>query len=1038
MREIRTLRDHLQKVLGTKAERDDFNRILLTDRDAQAYSGAKGDAMPSVMDVEDNWLKQTGKLPTEGQLDAYYTQIQINDLDLALRNLNLYRDLSTRGVEQFSFKYVMRSEANEKMIQDTPKFFGVLEKELPPQGPNFNLLFYDSKTYAPIVYNSRKLSQEEWNHLNSLVKDEGWKVVRLENPTERPLRDLTGYSGFAGRQPVEFVLVRGVDNYGLSSTGLIPRNPGGHQIYRYNSWAKYPRLYKGEGGTTFYEGDHTVGNFSSNAQAEKFVKAVNEANALLRASDDVALDAHLQKNLPWSLSTFKRLHSEGHLSTEHDLRVVNTGNRIGDVEDFRTRYGNFRDLGRSEWGVQDVNKQFTQERSELLKTYVETGDAAKPVFSVAPAQLIDPIPAMDRAIQGAVRSRYWDDYRQSHVNSIIEQYGKATPDGRAPAFNVPYDELARYPTYYIYNYQSFINKAADKSRVAEMEHAIARMKQVLSAKSPEGQWIDYAKTKLYDSVYEKLGQKSADTVASSKIATERDLFSVFRTAAFQVNMGFFNPIQFFVQSQGFANIYAMSPRYAPMSHVAGTVSSLLRHNPSEEILRQADTFAQKFGWKPGQFYEAETLLRKSGFYDVGVAHAARDAMDEPNVVTTTLGKFANASTFFFNEAERWQRTTAFHTAYSEFRAKSPNASVTPERLSEILDRADALTNRMISTNNAAWQKGMASVPLQFYGYQARLMDAILGKTLTPAERFRIVGVNAILYGIPVGVVGSVTGVPAYDMIKSALLERGIDTDDNVFTQIMTEGLQGSMLAGMLGKNYNTATRYGPDGFSAIKDVINGDKTLIELATGAGGAALNRLGGALWGGLSGVPDAIKDHLNGESGYKPVLNDLVEALRAVRTGESIVDLWNAASLQKVINKNGVTIAKTDLPSAAFKALTGLTERELADGRLEALSVKSFGEYKDKVKAQYLKEMKSALREFDNGNEDAGKAYVRRAERLVIAADIAEPDYRGWATEALRDAPLNERSRETFWKNGPWSQQKARQDMFINNYNAKREQQ
>jgi len=988
-----------------KQYKADFEAMILKNRDEWKFS-------ESVPELEKSYMDVVGRLPSDQEISAYFAYTRISDIDWALRNITILKGKMLRGIENWGF--TARGETGSIPV----RFEGRVVEALPTASGNYSMAIYNPRTGVAEVHSRKTLGEGFLERVHKLQKEEGYRLVQIENAASRPLADVPGI----GREPVQFVLTKNWENSPLDMKQL-PYNPGGHYDYKHGHWVKQPVIFKGQGGVNNYLGDTTVFNFSTRAQSEKFAKRMEEARILMNTADDARLSAYLAKNLPYTLDTFKGMFGEGKfLDASQPFYATRNSESVGRSHKIFQNNEYFKDLTVDDFDMlQGVNMDYTGKRNERFTTIFEKGSDTRPVFEFRQAPLQDPRPTLARAVGAASRERYFSDYRQSAIETWIGQFGKAMfPD-------VTQEDLFRNPLKYFYNYKPV--KSLDQETRMMAENMRDRTIQLLGVRSETQKHVDYVKEKLSSAVYGWAGQGAADYTVN-KLASTRDITSLLRGMTFHSTLGLFNPTQVLVQANGFVTMAAIGGRDAFRALPAAMMSRYLDINSNPEIQRGLAQRFVKFGWKADDILESDRVMRSTGFNISGTEHALRNTMDVPSVFNTATEKFLNLGAQFFNQTEATLRAAAWHTAWGEWRRANPLGSPNQREVQSLLTRANILNNNMTRASNSALQEGVFSIPLQFYGYQMRLMESLnpLAKTqLSAAEKARGIAALSGMYGIPAGAIASWTGIPAYDSLKKAFLDRGWTggkSDDNPALEAMMEGLPATFIHMLTGAKVNIAQRYGPSGFNQIFDIIKGDKTFAEIVGGAaGGFAQKTLASILNFGKYGL-----DVLNGDTlSYRPYLTDITDILRNISSVNTAFGLISALNLHKFISKNEVNLGDATTAQAWVKALTGLTPRDITDSQLMAVSNKDRAEFEEELRKDYIRTFRRAELERAAGNEDAAKEYYRRAEAAFVAGNIDPKTKIEWTEDAIKNQSFEENIRNDFWRRGGTDRSTQRFDNF-----------
>jgi hypothetical protein len=470
---------------------------------------------------------------------------------------------------------------------------------------------------------------------------------------------------------------------------------------------------------------------------------------------------------------------------------------------------------------------------------------------------------------------------------------------------------------------------------------------------------------------------------------------------------------------GATHVIALSPKHGLNAAISYFPTRFLGQNPSEDLIEAAAQKMKNFGWEPEHFAESYRAMKQVGWDKVGHEHAWKDNIADPKIFDSPGGSFLDKGAIFFNEGEQVNRIVGWHTAYREWREANPLKNLDSEQLRKVINRADLLGLNMTRASAASWQKGLLSIPTQFMGYNARLMDQFLGKRLTLAEKSRAFGVYSALYGIPAA--ASVTGVPFYDDIRTAALERGWNVD-NRFFQALHEGILSTVTSMVSGKDYNYAQRFGPGGISLLKDIASGDKTTAELVGGASG---NILGDSLKAGSSIIKDFYEVAKYGGK-YEPVFQDLVDVARNISSVNEGYKIMTAMNVGKYYTKNGQLMGDMTGADAIFGALTGLQPMDFTDSYLKSKSQASQKDHIEEVFKEYTKQMRLGTTEAQKGNTEGAAAFYKKARAAMIIGDLNESQQGLLLQRYLKDqGAMIDRQDNSFVNNAPASQFKARNE-------------
>jgi hypothetical protein len=429
-----------------------------------------------------------------------------------------------------------------------------------------------------------------------------------------------------------------------------------------------------------------------------------------------------------------------------------------------------------------------------------------------------------------------------------------------------------------------------------------------------------------------------------------------------------------------------------------------------------------FGWKPEEFSESVRAMREVGYDAVGREHAWKDNIADPQMFGNPNGGFLDKGSFFFNEGERTNRIISWHTAYREWREANPLKTLDANEMRTVLNRADLFGLNMTRASAAGWQKGLLSIPTQFLSYNARMMDQFLGKRLTPMEKTRAFAMYSAMYGIP-SAASAVTGYTFYDDIRKTALERGWNTDDTMF-KALHEGVLSTMVSLATGTDYNIANRYGPGGMKPIKELMTGDKSLVELVGGASGSIVGDI-------LGNAEPLIKDTYNvfKENGpYEPVLQDMIEASRNISAVNNAFKVVHALNTGKYITKNGKAQGELSGAQAILGGITGLQPQEFTDMSLKQASMAGNKEHEDEVYKEMVKQFRLGEAARDAGDKKGAEAFYKKARAALVVGDIGTQKTGLFIQRYLKEHGTTMESVDnSFAESAPQSQYDARRQAF-----------
>lgn len=287
---------------------------------------------------------------------------------------------------------------------------------------------------------------------------------------------------------------------------------------------------------------------------------------------------------------------------------------------------------------------------------------------------------------------------------------------------------------------------------------------------------------------------------------DKDPIAASRAAAFHSLLGWFNPAQLWVQAQGMS--------IAVSINLGKNLTETLRHTTGLTIIgegaeigtTQMKLAAKAAGVDAEDLIKMHELWKKTGLEDSILQtadHAA--AIRGHGIAMDALSKAADKGLFFYRQGEFLNRRMAFTTALDEFRTANKGRFPNDEELKGVLDRTNNLMLNLGRANRAQWQKGIASVPTQFFQVSAKALETVGGwnDNLSKEERLRVMAGQIALYGA--------AGVPLIGLGANYALEvlgaTQEDIDNNpVWVKGLNDGFWGFTTLGIMGLDVEVSKR----------------------------------------------------------------------------------------------------------------------------------------------------------------------------------------------------------------------------------------
>ena len=986
----RNVLDRLSELAIPKSELPnkgkDLERILIKNRDELGPQG-RGIYYDTVNELETSYRATLGRNPTEKEVEAYFRTRQLNDIDFFVRNMTIYKEKVTRGLKKFEFNTEETKVALEgKVIDSFDEPRDIL-----------NIVMFVNGKYEPLTRATlfkKKRGDTLRNHVNEFVKKNNLQIVKIDNPNNKVFKDVLG----GDSQPYEYVLTDRLLSGPIDPVQVNVR-AGGHVIYKHQWNVSMPVIHKGRDGINFYEGDKTILNLPSRAQAQEWTQKLRDAVKAKTTLSPQDYQDYLIRNIP------RELHKAvGAIDDADLLQTIQFGQKAGDVFDYSKKFGGmFKDMAERRSTIADeVGRKFLGAKEDFTAATVDG-------FDVRRADLIDPSESLVRGLNQATKEWFYSDVRTSFAKDFVERFGHLL-DGTK-------DELVRHPIYHLYNGVIDPKKATDASQVEVARAFQARAKRLMGVASPQETMIEGVKTKALDMVYKSVGDKFPEWYRDRAVFSAKDPTEFFRAVAYHSTLGLFNLTQVAVQAGTFVHMFALSPGYAMKAMVANAVGIPLNFTRNPDIWKKA---AKMSGMREDHFLEAFKAMDDVGWNRVGREHMLQDAMEPPKWDSGFGDKFLHAGTAFFRSIESSMRQGAWWISYQEWRAANPLLKLDNREIQKILARADTLTVNMTNASNSALQSGVLSIPGQFYGYAMRMMEQFTGKQLTRAEKARLFTVYSAVYGLPAGISAG-TMIPVYEQMRGAALERGMEGDK--VADVVVNGLYQQVVEGILGKDYSVGKRYAPGGVNLISDFVSGDKSAAEIMFGAAGGFVTRMTPA----ASNFASTLYETLKGESAeFRPLLNDLGNVFRQISSVNIAAQAVFMVNYHKYYSKNGEYLTDADGWDAFAKGVLGLDPQAVTDHYLRVTKMRDWEEAKKEGRKQLVPLMAQlAAAE----NDEQRKIIGARIQAVVIGSGLSPNEAYSAYGNALDKgiSPSLPKTEQDFLNKAPPNRQKAIEDKY-----------
>lgn len=523
--------------------------------------------------------------------------------------------------------------------------------------------------------------------------------------------------------------------------------------------------------------------------------------------------------------------------------------------------------------------------------------------------------------------------------------------------------------------------------------------------------------KLIDS---SIGRKLSKVGAGNALHNLKNVDPVgaARAAAFHGMLGWFNPVQLWVQAQGVAVSLSMS------LFKSGQFTAVIRDQFALQALQHAPQslphIAKALRLTEDELVELKRAWDRSGLFD-GVLTTAdhASAARGHGIAMDALKRTADKGLMMYRPGELFNRRVAFTTAYQEWKAASEGVGLTDDSLRDILDRTNNLLLNMGKANRAAWQKGLLSLPTQFMQVNSKTLETLLGinGNFTRAERGKILTGQVALYGA--------AGIPLGNVLAQEVAEQlGYRTQEEIETKMppelrkfINEGFVGFTTLAMFGADLDISDRSallgGIDDF--VDQLLFDEGTFFESISGAFGTQ----GGRFWSAMLGTWEPLSLGLAENRAVditRSVANPFLASITSFRNIDKAIFMHN---YNRLVDKSGKNVLRSRDFSPVEEMATAIGFR-LSD-ETEVYKVESLNriqkEYRKATVNQIVTIMRQAAVYYNDSDGVPMPEEMKRNVEQSIALLIQQfesPYQRNLVRQGVKDKLKDSSSREgRVWK-------------------------
>jgi hypothetical protein len=1003
-----------------------FERTLDYAREAPNPDAKPGDPpngyfFKTAGELQDFYQRNFKRDPSYLETKAYFNYTKLVEGDRMLGEIAEFRNRARIGTEQHQIISL------DKKTGDQVKsgFFDGIRLPEFPRGEG-DILITSQHHGSETIYELGAINTKKRLQLEENVRTGKGKVIQIYNRDHQPLSD---YSDVTKDKLISHVYTENAEAKPLEFNH-VERRGGGHFEWNYDHFLKQADVRKQTVGGAdkrpglkyVYVGDTTAMPVKSRAEGEGIAKIWNEAHQHINAGrwDDVKPLAQ-KLGIPYDVFTGWYHGDKPRFNSFEPMVVVSRNKKISEMSaDLANRYrfkrkdGTYRDLFKDATKSGPANNFKVAYNTERHSTYdmklvTDVGTQGNPVYQYQPAEMLDPLTTMNRALNRAINSTFMDDYKLYSVEHWLreaEKYLDATPS-----------EIRATPFSYFNNPKW--RPGVDKTIIWNLLSNRFKSQQLVGMPNKFDTWIHSFTTQMADNFYAKFGpegsrnifQKSISIVPIWMLHHVTDPVGWMRSVTFNFKLGLLSPAQFLVQAQTHAVIWALEPRHGTVGTYHALLHGWSHFAGNDKILKSLDDYATKLNMlgskaRPGEWLEAREELNRSGFAHVAGEYSNLNNQLKTRFIQNDWEKGLKIGQFPFRMGEQSNRITAWYTAFREFRDANPTTPITNIERSKILNKADLLTVNMSRASSSGLNHGVFSLSTQFLTYQIKLAELFwskrLGENLTQRTLARagLLGMYMTLYGLPNAV--GVTGAPIMDNLREHFMDDlGYIPGEKWTSTMLNEGLPAWAYAMATGTLPNVGDRFGSQGWQNIREAMRSN---IPWWQAAGGASASVVGNFFTAALDPFYQGALSWARGDTADKRFTirsADLVEPFKQISSVSAGAKWWSAIQTGKWISNNESYITDISPIQATILALTGMSPQEQDDMFTRNQMIQGETDAQKSALKDFIKDWRRGIQAKENGDDEQGNAYHRNAiarlttvgmpyEKVLSAIAIANKGY------------------------------------------------
>jgi hypothetical protein len=810
---------------------------------------------------------------TDNEWKTYQTLKQFNDFEYYIRNSALHNQKVVQGIRSVSYNTTEGSLAKAPGIS-LDKVNAYVDDQLAakPKTLTYNLSTGEAFTKDNL------LSDEHWGAL----KDQGYRLITLEGAGVKvdgwTYKTLLAKPGDIIEENLRF--------------DQLKYRPGGHRMYENPMFVKQARWLSQPDGTRSLVNPLTIANPRTPAEARELADKLNEALRMVKEDsvDATTLDAYL-KNI-------------GGVKGQELLDNIEKG--LVDVDEkFEALYNREKPSKYAEYKdvLQYVDEDTTGFNGFLEDTgrmyYSRKGDHL-PDFYGENAPTLDAFESVNVSLSNAARIVGWNEYRMSSVERWVTSARKYlnTEDlrGNLSSYRIFQDGVFR-----------------EDSLSAKVRDGLEAQRKIIKRNLGWKTAEDLSQERLGRQVVEWVNGSETSGIRNEAAkavawATTKDPLQYAKGVAYDLKLGMFNPGQLALQASTMISSIALSPVHGLKAMQGLPVIRALAYKNFDQafVKSMAPKMYKQAGFESAdEFVEFIDDLNRSGVDKIKNTnqligdHGSHAAMDG---FTTGVSRLRENGRVFLDMAEEMNQTVAYGIAWRE--AKGMKFSSKAEKNAYVAMRTEDYSFNMKRESGASWQRGLASIPTQFWAYNMRMMEAMTGKQFTTRQKVRLLIAQFSLSGL--------NGIPAVGLINEAIkASSGEVADPGSVGAVIERGFVDAGVYYLTGADIEIGRRIGTGNF--LPDVV---KELFGMSQFGPTSVVEFFGGPTFSIGSGVFGSLSDVVKysiAESGNEdmPLTEEsLIKVASEVSTVGNVLKGMMVLQYGTLITSKGSTVL-SDLP-------------------------------------------------------------------------------------------------------------------------------